>query len=107
MNIEVFTHLVDSQIDASIRDDAQYVRYVAFIKRPHSLLPQDLLSAVQHARVLPGLAQGQTRLQHLHRDRQIPYSENQILQRLRAVAVLFLAEFLKIPQHCVLAQAER
>lgn len=34
--VKIRTHLIDSQINASIRDDAKCVGQIAFVKRAHS-----------------------------------------------------------------------
>lgn len=39
-------YLVDSQVNAGIRDDAQHVWDVALVKRHESFFPENLLGAV-------------------------------------------------------------
>lgn len=39
-------HLIDGQVDASVRDDAQHVGDVTFVERRHSLALQDVFGAV-------------------------------------------------------------
>lgn len=58
-------HLIDSQVYASVGDDAQHVGDVAFVEGSHALSGQDLPGTVQHARVLACLAQGHPGLQDL------------------------------------------
>lgn len=44
--VVVTAHLVHCQVDARVRDDAQHVGDVAFIKRPESFSPENLLGTV-------------------------------------------------------------
>lgn len=69
LNVLKYTHaqpyLIDSQINASIRDDAKCVGHIAFVERTHSFFTQYLFGTVCHARILSCLPEGQTCLQHL------------------------------------------
>lgn len=60
-------HLIDGQVHASVRDDAQHVGHVAFVERRHSLALQDLFGAVRDALVLASLSQHQTGFENLNR----------------------------------------
>lgn len=60
-------HLIDCQVDASVRDDAQHVGDVAFVEGKHSLALQDLFGAVWDALVLASLSQRQTGFENLNR----------------------------------------
>ena len=59
------TNLIDSQINASVWNDAQSIGHVAPVEGAHALLLKDLLGTVHHARVLACLPQSQASLQHL------------------------------------------
>lgn len=59
------THLVNSQVNASIGDDAQHVGDVAFIESSHALLQEDVLGTIHHPSILTGLSQSQSCLQDL------------------------------------------
>lgn len=52
------THLINSQVDASIRDDAQHVRNVALVESSHALLLKNMFGAIQNARVLARFPKG-------------------------------------------------
>lgn len=52
------THLINSQVDASIRDDAQHVGDVALVESSHALLLKNMFGAIQNARVLARFPQG-------------------------------------------------
>lgn len=69
--LEASAHLVHGQVDAGVRDDPQHVRDVAFIKRPESLPPEDLLGAVRDAGVLAAPPQRQTSFQNLEADKDV------------------------------------
>lgn len=59
------THLIDSQVDASVRDDAQHVGDVALVESSHTLLLKDVFGTMHDARVLARPPQGQPGLQDL------------------------------------------
>lgn len=69
LNTHTHTHLVDGKVYACIRDDAQHVGQVSFIKRQNALLLQDLLGTVCHARILPCFTKSKTSLQHLQNNK--------------------------------------
>lgn len=52
------THLINSQVDASIRNDAQHVGDVALVESSHTLLLKNVFAAIQNARVLARFPQG-------------------------------------------------
>ena len=52
------THLIDSQVDASIGDDAQHVGYIALVESSHTLLLKDMFGTIHDARVLACPPQG-------------------------------------------------
>lgn len=60
-------HLIDSQVGAGVRDDAEHVGQVATVEGAGALPLQDLPGAVQQPLVLARPAEGQPRLQHLGR----------------------------------------
>lgn len=60
------THLVDSQVNPGIGDDAQHVGDVAFIESSQALLPEDVLGTIHHPRILTGPPQSQACLQDLN-----------------------------------------
>ena len=52
------TNLVDSQIDASVGNDAHQVRDVTLVESRKALFPEDLFGTIQDARVLARPPQG-------------------------------------------------
>lgn len=58
-------YLVDGQVDACVRDDAQHVGHVAFVEGSQALLPEDGPGTVQDPQVLARPAQSQAGLQDL------------------------------------------
>lgn len=60
------SYLVDGQINARVRDDAEQVGHVAAVEVPQSSLGVNLGGSVEQSRVLPGRAKAEPRLEHLH-----------------------------------------
>lgn len=52
------THLINGQVDASIRNDAQHVGDVALVESSHTLLLKNMFGTIQNARVLACFPQG-------------------------------------------------
>lgn len=57
--------LIDSQVNASIGDDAQHIGDVALVESSQAFLLEDVFGTVHNARVLACLSQRQACLQHL------------------------------------------
>lgn len=52
------TDLINGQVDASIRNDAQHVGDIALVESSHTLLLKNMFGAIQNARVLARFPQG-------------------------------------------------
>lgn len=59
------TNLINRQINASIRDNAQHIWQVALVKGTNPFLLHDLSGTISHSRVLACLTQCQSCLQNL------------------------------------------
>ena len=62
-----YTHLIDSQVDASIGDDPQHVGDIAFVKGSQAFLLENLFSTVCYTRILACPSEGHACLQNLDR----------------------------------------
>lgn len=65
MKCNKYTHLIDSEVDAGVWNDAQHVGDIAFIESSRSLLLEYVFGTIHDAWELTCLPQGQPCLQDL------------------------------------------